>query len=131
MLGDFNEIVVIYKKLRRTLRLQKQMDNFRSALIHNGLVDLGWEHHKFTWSNRHSEETLTRKRLDRAVANSAWLEVCDENKVEVLTSGASNHLPLLVSAKNKSTKGFKVKRFFRFEAKWTLEEDGEETFDQA
>lgn len=43
----------------------------------------------------------------------------------------SDHLPLLISAKNKSTSGLKGKRLFRFEAKWALEEDGEEIIYQA
>lgn len=77
------------------MRPKKQIDDFRMALVQSGLVDLGWKHQKFTWSNSHSDDTLTKERLDRGVANRLWLEVY-ENQVEVLTSGVLDHLPLLL-----------------------------------
>lgn len=33
------------------------------------LFDMGWSGSYFTWSNNHSDESLTKDRLDRVVAN--------------------------------------------------------------
>lgn len=47
------------------------------------------------------------ERLDREIANSAWLELFGENRVEVLTTRVLDHPPLLVSTMNKSFRGLK------------------------
>lgn len=49
------------------------MTTFKLALETNGLYDLGWRGQKFTWSNKHSDETLTMELLDKVVANHNWL----------------------------------------------------------
>ncbi|XP_042969107.1 uncharacterized protein LOC122301794 [Carya illinoinensis] len=36
------------------------------------LYDLGWMGNKFTWSNRHEDDSFTMERLDRAIANDEW-----------------------------------------------------------
>lgn len=53
VLGDFNKILTHDEKLGGKRRPHKQMTEFRVALQKNGLFDLGWINHKYTWSNRH------------------------------------------------------------------------------
>lgn len=40
----------------------------------------------FTWSNKHKSDTFTKERLDRAVANSNWVEMFDLVTVEPLVT---------------------------------------------
>lgn len=87
MIGNFNEITSQDKKVGGRLRLAKQMTNFRSVLKSNGLLDFGWKRQKFTWSNRHQDESHTKERLDKAVANKFWLDTFGSRGMEALTSG--------------------------------------------
>lgn len=107
------------------------MHDFRSALSNKGLMDLGWVNHKFTWSNRHNDNTYTRERLDRVVVYKLWLENFVDNRVEVLTTSTSDHLPILITTRHKGFSSGSRKRPFRYEAKWAFKEDGEEVIRQA
>lgn len=45
------------------------MERFRRKLEKLGLNDLRQKRDIFTWSNKHKDETFTKKRLDWIVAN--------------------------------------------------------------
>lgn len=45
------------------------MELFRELLMENLLDDVGCKGDWFTWSNKHSDDTLTKERLDRFVVN--------------------------------------------------------------
>ena len=44
------------------------MQQFRVALLHYGLVDLGFKGNLFTWTNGRTEDDFVQERLDRAYA---------------------------------------------------------------
>lgn len=46
-----------------------------------GLFDLGYARNKFTWSNNHKDERLTKLRFDGGVASHSWRQSCDAAKV--------------------------------------------------
>lgn len=96
------------------------------ALERNGLINLGWINQKCTWSNRHIDDTFTKERLDRVVANSRWLSNFSNPKVEVLHMSRSGHCPIFLTNDNIRERRRRW-RIFRYEAKWVLEEDGEHT----
>lgn len=50
-------------------RDEKQMHSFRKVLEDCRLVDLGYKGDQYTSSNKHEDDTFTKKRLDKAVAN--------------------------------------------------------------
>ncbi|KAF5481359.1 hypothetical protein F2P56_002016 [Juglans regia] len=102
------------------------MGRFREALEMGGLFDLGWKGDKYTWSNKHGDETFTKERLDRAVANIRWKRMFKEGWVEVLAARCSDHRPILLYVNQTFSSERKRKRLFRYEAKWSLEEDCEE-----
>lgn len=97
IIGDFNEIITQDEKIGGRPRPQKQMEQFRSMLESNGLIDTKWKNQKFTWSNRHHNETFAKERLDRMVANQKWLNEFGLSRVEVLASSRSDHLPIMLS----------------------------------
>jgi hypothetical protein len=51
------------------------MELFRDCLDECNLVDLGFSGPKYTWSNRQDAQCNIRVRLDRAVANGAFLNL--------------------------------------------------------
>lgn len=101
------------------------MEDFKRALEDSGLIDMGWKNQKITWSNCHSDETYTLERLDRLVATRRWVEVFGNTGIEVLMAGSSDHCPVLFTVTN-SIPYRQRKKIFRYEAKWALEEDGEQ-----
>lgn len=103
------------------------MEAFRLAIEENGLMDLGWFNQKFMWLNWHYDNTITKERLDRAVANKAWVTAYGCSGVEILTSGLSDHQPIMLTTRGGCKQGLKGKKVFIFEAHWTLEKDGEST----
>ena len=71
--GDFNEILHPNGKLGWRERVANQIRNFRDVLSRCGLVDLGFVGQKYTWCNGRHGEHRTLLRLDRMVANEAWI----------------------------------------------------------
>ena len=69
VIGDYNEILTNDEKVGGRVRSEGQMDLFRQVLVKGSLFDLGWRGDKFTWSNRHEDESFTKERLDRVLAN--------------------------------------------------------------
>ncbi|XP_042954504.1 uncharacterized protein LOC122290887 [Carya illinoinensis] len=124
VIGDFNEIISQAEKEGSRPRSESQMEDFRQCLEGNGLYDLGWKGLKFTWSNKHSDESFTKERLDRALGNNRWMELCYESQVETLTTSQSDHLPIMVTIRDEVVAIKRRKKCFRFEVKWTLEEEG-------
>lgn len=114
--GDFNEITSQMEKYGGRLRLAKQMMDFRQALETNRLFDMGWKGMKYTWSNRHSNSSFTKLRLDRAVATKEWIENFGNNKVEALLSARSNHQPIIISTSEPYQDYSRKCKIFRFKA---------------
>lgn len=97
VLGDFNEIIKQEEKHGRHQRSAKQMEEFKHALEVNGLFDLGWQGTKYTWSNRHTDNTFTKLRLDKVAATKEWIDKFGYQKVEVLATARSDHQLILLS----------------------------------
>lgn len=71
--------------------------NFLQSLMEEqGLVDLGFQGHTFTWSNNRSDLANICERLDRGVANVTWRALFHRAKITHLFRGASDHAPLLI-----------------------------------
>lgn len=99
------------------------MQQFRDALDDCGLMDLGYRGPKFTWFRRNGEEAGIFERLDRGVANPAWINTFHEGYVQHLTAASSDHRPIILRTKNRD-KG--KNRPFRFESMWVGSEGCED-----
>ncbi|XP_056692071.1 uncharacterized protein [Spinacia oleracea] len=80
VLGDMNEITSQSEKMGgRPFRVNqgKDMLNFMDEA---GLVDLGFNGSPFTWTNARDGHNLIQERLDRALANSPWMEAYPHTK---------------------------------------------------
>lgn len=63
--GDFNEILHLHEKTRGNDRNINLIAEFREAVQACNLVDVGYERHLYTWSNRRYGPYHTEERLDR------------------------------------------------------------------
>ena len=57
------------------------MEDFRSALLHCGLIDLGFTGNIFTWRNGRTRSAFVQERLDQACANTRWRDIFPRAKV--------------------------------------------------
>ena len=71
-MGDFNEILSSNEKQGRHPHSLRCMEDFRSALLHCGLINLGFIGNIFTWRNDRPGNEFVQERLDRACATIKW-----------------------------------------------------------
>ncbi|XP_072952512.1 uncharacterized protein [Typha angustifolia] len=88
---------------------------FARFVDESGLCDLGYEGIPYTWCNNQQGARRIWIRLNRALANTAWVSEHPECKVQHLDRGASDHAPLLLTVPAGTTRS---KRPFRFELLW-------------
>ncbi|KAK4707384.1 hypothetical protein R3W88_033073 [Solanum pinnatisectum] len=81
-----------------------------------GLMDLGFNGPKFTWSNQRGVNFRICKRLDRAMVNDKWLQVMPHTSITHLPFVGSNHCPLLMEMNARPENYIK---YFRFLNCWT------------
>jgi hypothetical protein len=79
--GDFNEVLEAHEQYGGQTRSERQMDGFRDAVQVCGPMDLGFIGLPYTWDNRQEGDDNIKVRLDRGLANSAFLELFKETKV--------------------------------------------------
>lgn len=122
-IGDFNETLSQDEKWGGQMRHFNQIEQFRTTLAENEVHDMGWQGHKYTWSNCHRDDTFAKERLDWVVSNLKWRELLGNEKVEILSSGQSDHKPLLLTTWESTLLQRSRARIFRFEASWTKEKE--------
>lgn len=92
--GDFNEILSGEEKVGGNMRRQSLLDDFRGALDHCALRDLGCKGGVFTWCNERNPPHTVWVRLDRFCANSRWIDRMGNFCVELLVYDHSDHYPI-------------------------------------
>ena len=116
--GDFNEILRGYEKLGGVPRRESEMRGFRDMVDECELVDLGYVGHKFTWCGRRSGGVVL-ERLDRAFANTSWLELNPVTWVQHFRAHSFDHNSIIISSEGIPACRNKP---FRFEQMWLKEE---------
>lgn len=121
--GDFNELLFHSKKAGGQQRSERLMQSFCYSLDHNHLKDLGYVGDKFTWSNKHEDESFTKERLDKGVSIQQWIKLYNDTRVESLVARSSDHKPILLSCRNRDHHRIRKMKPFHYEASWNLEKD--------
>ena len=119
--GNFNEILSLSEKSGGPLRTQRQMDGFRDAVNNCGFQDLGFSGPQYTWCNMREGSDRVYLHLDRAFANSDWLNKFSNCKVHHVTDSTSDHCILRISDSNAPPPH--RNRRFHFEALWAKRDD--------
>ncbi|KAF5454989.1 hypothetical protein F2P56_024609 [Juglans regia] len=104
-------------------RAESQINLFREVFEDCGLGDLGCSGHGFTCSNKHSDQSFTKERLDRFVVNDKCKSLYKEMRVEALSGRCSDHLPILLSMDEGEQSRMRKLFPFRFEACWIKQEE--------
>ena len=73
------------------------MMEFQDALLHCGLVDLGFQGYIFTWNNGRPRDAFVQERLDRACVPSEWRSLFPHAKVIHIQSSYSDYNPIIIN----------------------------------
>ncbi|XP_056698562.1 uncharacterized protein [Spinacia oleracea] len=121
MFGDFNEILGMSEKEGGVVRRERLIDDFRGAMDSCSVRDLGFKGSIFTWEHGNTMETLIRERLDRFMADDAWVSLFPCFEVLHFPIYRSDHAPIMLKCgtDNQRKRGEKP---FRFEAMWLSSE---------
>jgi hypothetical protein len=96
-MGDFNEIVSMEERSGEVLGSTRCMQEFGACINRSGLIDLGFRGVLFTWENRREGAALIQKQLDRAMANTAWMDCYNMCSVSHMVCSHLDHVPLLLT----------------------------------
>ncbi|XP_074266935.1 uncharacterized protein LOC141590228 [Silene latifolia] len=97
ILGDFNVVRDISERVSNTTPNLGDIMDFNSCLLHCGVDDLHSTGCEMTWTNKQDIDSIVWSKLDRALANSSWLNTFPGTCVSFLPSGISDHSPVLVN----------------------------------
>ncbi|KAK4707386.1 hypothetical protein R3W88_033075 [Solanum pinnatisectum] len=79
-----------------------------------GLLDLGFNGPRFTWSNQRGINSRIWKRLDRAMVNDRWLQDIPHTNITHLPSVGSDHCPFLMEIQARPHDYIKYFRFLNY-----------------
>ncbi|KAF7832946.1 putative ribonuclease H-like domain, reverse transcriptase zinc-binding domain-containing protein [Senna tora] len=126
VIGDFNEVLHQSEHLSATPRSDQAIHLFRSVVDECNLVDLGYNGSEFTWCNNRDPPHTVYVRLDCCMANLEWKDLFLNHRLEHLTAGSSDHVPILLrlNAPNRVAESLQYsRRPFRFEKMWMSHDD--------
>ncbi|KAG5580314.1 hypothetical protein H5410_050941 [Solanum commersonii] len=112
--GDFNVITDIDEKLGGIPYNMRKSLEFIRVIEACGLMDLGFNGPKFTWSNQRDINFRIWKRLDRAMVNDRWLQDMPHTSITHLPSVGSDHCPLLMEMSARTEDHIKYFKFLNF-----------------
>lgn len=96
------------------------MEDFQDCLADCGLVDMGYTGYPYTWDNKREGDQNIQCRLDRATCNDKYMQVYAETTIEHILTEESDHVALLVRAKDTLVaEAAKSRAGFRYEQMWS------------
>jgi hypothetical protein len=116
-IGDFNAIIGAHEHRGRFNPARLPMVEFQSWSDVFNLIHLPTRGAEFSWANGRRGNNYTEKRLDRALCNQAFIDLCSSLTVSTLTKHKSDHYPLLLEFQ---TSNIKFASQFKFMKMWTL-----------
>ena len=130
-IGDYNEILSSNEKQGQVEKAFPPMLEFRNALAHCGLFDLGFQGNKFTWNNGRPGVEFVQERIDRACANGEWNGLFPRSLVIHLSTSYSDHIPLLLEIHVNNGRNKKKNTPRRFEEKWVSHQECRRIIEEA
>lgn len=119
-MGDYNQIMWTCEKKGGNITSWQDMRNFREAISHCSLSDLGPTQNAYTWSNGRKGNQNIQERLDRALASGKWKQENPNYKVRHLSRFKSDHSPIIIDTQRSISVNLAIGRKykFRFEHMW-------------
>ncbi|XP_048613516.1 uncharacterized protein LOC125587312 [Brassica napus] len=96
MTGDFNELIDPSEKIGGAARSAEEGKDFRKMLHACGLWNIKHVGYQFSWAGTRNNENV-QCRLDRIVANQAWLDMFPQASATYLQKVCSDHSPVMTN----------------------------------
>lgn len=95
--GDLNKITHLDEKIVGADRDVNHTEEFSECLSRCELHDLGFIGQHYNWCNERFGDQRTLIKLDRMVANKAWMRIFLEARVQHVSMSISDHYLLALS----------------------------------
>ncbi|KAF3625656.1 hypothetical protein T459_30871 [Capsicum annuum] len=90
-MGDFNAILHDDDRINGSVVQESEVRDFKDCLLRLGLCEMKTIRREYTWTNGH-----VYSRIDKALANSAWMTSMNQLEVEIQNPRCSDHSPLVI-----------------------------------
>ncbi|XP_059654589.1 uncharacterized protein LOC132301347 [Cornus florida] len=120
LLGDFNVLLHVNDSFGGALSWTPGMEDFKTCLNKNELEDLRYHGIFHSWTNKSFGCANISRKLDRVLANQAWMAKFPQFECCFKPWGVSDHAPMIMSIGEVSVKRNLPFRFFNF---WTQHRD--------
>ncbi|XP_062113957.1 uncharacterized protein LOC133824962 [Humulus lupulus] len=111
--GDFNFILSTEERLDYRGN-GTEMVPFQTCVCECGLEDVKYNGSYFTWNNKQEGKARVCAKLDRVLANNAWLDTFPTAEVSFLAEGMFDHSPGLLSIYPNMHDNQKPFRYFNY-----------------
>ncbi|XP_060965556.1 uncharacterized protein LOC133034483 [Cannabis sativa] len=111
ILGDFNEILSKEERIGDKARFIAL--DFQSCINICQLEDVKFSGSFFTWSNKQQGSDCIFSKIDRVLANQAWLDRFKNAEAVFLCEGIFDHTPVVLSIYPDTLGGKKPFKYFR------------------
>jgi hypothetical protein len=91
LVGDFNALIGAHEHRGASNPARLPMEDFHAWSDANNLIHLPTKGAFFTWSNGRRGSRNTQRRLDRAICNQLWLDMCTSISCSILIKTRSDH----------------------------------------
>ncbi|KAL2899836.1 LINE-1 retrotransposable element ORF2 protein [Bienertia sinuspersici] len=112
IMGDLNCVLQMEERCGSNVKIQEILPG-RMCMERCGLIDIQYGGQFFTWSNKQGGEDRVFSKIDRVMANEAWLETFSRFNATFLPEGISDHCPALVRSINDDSEGKKPFKYYR------------------
>ena len=116
LLGDFNDMLSDDEKMGGLPVNRHRITTFRNCMDKYGLMDLGFQGPRFTWTTKSPIwQNIIKEQLDRRLGNVEWKLLFPTAEIHDLPRVKSDHCPILLITNPLEPKSPKP---FRFEQMW-------------
>ncbi|XP_074266953.1 uncharacterized protein LOC141590248 [Silene latifolia] len=99
VMGDFNNVLNMDERIGAPVTVAEVKD-FQDCVDSCGLYDLSSIGAYFTWNNKQEGDERVFSRIDRVIANDAWILNGPEGTITFLPEGLYDHSPCLIECWN-------------------------------
>ena len=98
LFGDFNDMLLDDEKLGGLPLNRTNVSAFRACMDNCGLIDLGFQGTRFTWTNKNPIwQHNIKERLDKGLGNTEWKLLFPAAEISHLPRVKSDHCPILLN----------------------------------
>ncbi|XP_073353532.1 uncharacterized protein [Aegilops tauschii subsp. strangulata] len=123
--GDFNEVLDGAEYFGANERTEWQMAGFRETVDQCNFQDLGYNGIPFTWDNRQEGTANVKVRLDRFLADPAFIQMYLDNSVKHIPSPRLDHCFVSIRSRRAGEEQHRGLRRFMYDEAWQREESHE------